>query len=49
MVSDCVDAISREVKEFSGKYDFAITTGGIGPTHDDVTMEGDGTNSYIYN
>jgi molybdenum cofactor synthesis domain-containing protein len=40
MVPDEVDLIAREVKELSGRFDFLFTSGGVGPTHDDVTVEG---------
>ncbi|PRD20716.1 UNVERIFIED_CONTAM: flad1 [Trichonephila clavipes] len=40
VVSDDVDVIAREVSEQSRKYSFVLTSGGIGPTHDDVTYEG---------
>ena len=35
---DDLDAIGREVLASSREFDFVITSGGIGPTHDDVTM-----------
>ena len=40
VVPDDIDTISEEVKRFSPLFDFVLTTGGVGPTHDDMTVEG---------
>ena len=40
IIPDDIEIIGKEVAEFSGKYDYVFTSGGVGPTHDDVTMEG---------
>ena len=40
MIPDETDLIGREAVEFSGMYDYVFTAGGVGPTHDDVTMAG---------
>ncbi|HXE73859.1 MAG TPA: molybdopterin-binding protein [Candidatus Nitrosotenuis sp.] len=40
VVPDEVEEIARAVKEASGRCDVVFTSGGVGPTHDDVTMEG---------
>jgi molybdenum cofactor synthesis domain-containing protein len=39
-VPDVVDDIARVVNEYHAEHDAVIVTGGLGPTHDDVTMEG---------
>ena len=39
-VPDKTSDIAEVVNEFHARYDGVIVTGGLGPTHDDVTMEG---------
>jgi len=39
-IQDEIPIIGREVAAFSKQVDFVFTTGGVGPTHDDVTIEG---------
>src|ERR1700704_2499621 len=39
VVMDDVETISREVRELSSTHDWLFTSGGVGPTHDDVTIE----------
>lgn len=39
VVSDDHDAIVSAVKALSGAYDYVFTSGGIGPTHDDITSD----------
>jgi molybdenum cofactor synthesis domain-containing protein len=39
MVLDDIEVIAREVKELSASHDWVFTSGGVGPTHDDVTVK----------
>jgi len=40
VIPDRVADIARTVNEYRADYDAVVVTGGLGPTHDDVTMEG---------
>ena len=37
---DEVPTIARELSELRNSHDMVFTSGGVGPTHDDVTIEG---------
>lgn len=39
VVSDDASEIERAVTALSGRYDHVFTSGGIGPTHDDITAD----------
>jgi molybdenum cofactor synthesis domain-containing protein len=40
VVPDEIPKIAEEVAYCSARFDIVITSGGVGPTHDDVTIEG---------
>jgi len=39
VVQDDVETIAQEVTALSASHDWLVTSGGVGPTHDDVTIE----------
>jgi FAD synthetase len=39
-IQDEIELIGQEVATFSQRYDYVFTSGGVGPTHDDVTIDG---------
>jgi len=40
VVADEVTAIAEAVRRGAARFDYVFTSGGVGPTHDDVTMAG---------
>jgi molybdenum cofactor synthesis domain-containing protein len=40
VIPDEVSIIAEEVSICARRFDIVVTSGGVGPTHDDVTMEG---------
>jgi FAD synthetase len=40
VVSDDIDEIATEIRRLTNDVDVIITSGGVGPTHDDVTLRG---------
>ena len=39
VLPDDVEVIAEHVAAYAGSFDYVLTTGGVGPTHDDVTVE----------
>jgi len=39
VIPDDMEIIAEDVVTFSRAFDYVFTTGGVGPTHDDVTIE----------
>ena len=39
VIPDVAETIIATVNEVRAKFDYVFTTGGIGPTHDDITVD----------
>jgi molybdenum cofactor synthesis domain-containing protein len=39
MLPDDVEVLAKEVRALSDRFDVVFTSGGVGPTHDDVTID----------
>jgi molybdenum cofactor synthesis domain-containing protein len=42
IVRDDIDEIADAMRELHARYEYVISAGGVGPTHDDVTIDGVG-------
>lgn len=40
IIPDALDTIAQAVRECAGSFDYVFTSGGVGPTHDDMTIAG---------
>lgn len=40
VIPDVEETIADEVRRFAREFDYVLTSGGVGPTHDDVTLAG---------
>lgn len=40
IVPDEIEAIGRSIRQLTPEHDTVFTSGGVGPTHDDITLEG---------
>ncbi len=38
ILPDDIVTVADKIREYSSRFDLVITTGGIGPTHDDITL-----------
>jgi len=40
VIPDDIDVIAAAVADYAARFDLVFTSGGVGPTHDDITIEG---------
>ncbi len=40
VIPDVIETIAADVRSMSDAFDLVFTSGGVGPTHDDLTMDG---------